>query len=59
MFLIHLQGVFARLSYWDSREQKRAGIGKDKAKGVYLSQARRRGSEGADDFLYKPRSARR
>ena len=43
MFLIHLQGAFAHLSYLDRRERQRADIEKAKAKRAYRSRARWRG----------------
>ena len=55
MLMIHLQGAFAHMSYWDRRERQRAGIEKAKLKGVYRNQDRKRGKESVECFLGKPK----
>ena len=54
MFLIHLQGAFATLSYSDRWECQRAGIENTKLKGVYQNQIRKKGKKSVDRFFQKP-----
>ena len=55
MFLIHLQGAFAAMNYYDRREKQLAGIERAKLKGVYSNRTKQRGKETIDKWMRKPK----